>query len=304
MKRIIAIFLIFILLITMSTALAGSPGSSSDPLVSQSYVDGTFKSEVLTAAQSKVNSAFGTSSGTGSSSGNYTALSLNSGEYVRLSSGASFMLLSGSAKVTNISGTVIDISTGGTVSSGSSLASNRRYFCAEDTTAQFAASTAVKCFVDGSYKKGSAPVETPKPKSVVATTLKVKFNGSIVKMEVYNIDGNTYYKLRDIAMLMRGTVSEFSVDFDLDTKIVSAMFPGEYIPVGGELQTGTDKSKSCIVSPWTIEVNGESVACYVYNLKNNNFFKLRDLGDALGFVVDYDDANRTVIINSADYYEE
>ena len=36
----------------------------------------------------------------------------------------------------------------------------------------------------------------------------------------------------------------------------------------------------------------------VYNIGGNNYFKLRDLGDALGFTVDYDADSNTAIVLS------
>ena len=297
MKRIISLLLVIILLISLTTALASTPGSSSDPLISKSYVDTTFKTEVRSEAKSKALSSL-TYSG---AAGGYVSASLNTDEYALLSSGSSFMLLSGSAKISSISGTVIDVSTGETVSSGTSLSANRRYFCAEDTSARFTAASAVSCLIDGKFTKGSTPIETPKPKAVVANDMTIKVNGTKVKMEAYNIDGNTYYKLRDIAMLMKDTGSEFGVEFDNSVKLVSVTVPGVYAPVGGELKTGTNKAKSCIVSPWSVQVNGATVRCYVYSFQNNNFFKLRDLGNAIGFSVGYDNSSRTVTIDSAEY---
>ena len=304
MKRTVVIILICALLCGMTSAAAGSAGSSSDPLVSQSYVNNTFTSSVLSEGEKMISAApSGGNAPVGYTRANgYSAVSLKANGCANLITGSSFMLTSGSAVVKISSGAVIDVSTGSEVPSGSSLKESRRYFCAEDTAAVFSTSAGCGCLIDGLYKLGSTVIEqAPKPKSVVATTLKVKFNGVYQNMEVYNIDGNTYYKLRDIAALMRGTSAEFSVDFNIDTKTIYTWTPGTYTLVGGELQTGTDKSKSCIASPWTLCVNGLPESCYIYNLANNNFFKLRDLGSALGFIVDYDSANRTVLISSPDY---
>ena len=40
-------------------------------------------------------------------------------------------------------------------------------------------------------------------------------------------------------------------------------------------------------------------AFMAFNIGGNNYFMLRDLGEALGFEVDYDAATRTMIMNSA-----
>jgi hypothetical protein len=45
-------------------------------------------------------------------------------------------------------------------------------------------------------------------------------------------------------------------------------------------------------------VDGQAAALRAYNIGGNNFFMLRDLGDALGFAVDWDGAANTILINT------
>ena len=45
-----------------------------------------------------------------------------------------------------------------------------------------------------------------------------------------------------------------------------------------------------------VRVNGEYVDIQGYLINGNNHYKLRDLGDAVGFAVDYDAASRTIKI--------
>ncbi len=140
--------------------------------------------------------------------------------------------------------------------------------------------------------------ETGAYKTVKATTQKITVDGVAVDMEVYNIDGNNYFKLRDMAALMAGTKSEFSVDFNGDMKSMYTIKGEKYKSAGGELLTGTDKSSKCSPSSWVLFVNGNLVSCKVYNIGGNNFFKLRDMSSAFGFTADYNANTRTVIIKS------
>ena len=119
-------------------------------------------------------------------------------------------------------------------------------------------------------------------------------NGQAVTPEAYNIDGNNYVKLRDMASLLAGTAAAFDISIDgLEVYIESG---GTYVPVGGELTAGVDNSASCVYSAWTLFVDGEEVSCMVYNIGGNNYFKLRDLGAALGLEIGYDAATSTVTI--------
>ncbi len=115
----------------------------------------------------------------------------------------------------------------------------------------------------------------------------------------YNIDGSNYFKLRDLAQLLSKTDSCFSVSFDAQSNAVTVASGKEYTPVGGELERGQDQSKTAVVSRQSVLIDGEAVdGLSVYNIGGNNYFKLRDLGDALGFTVDYDADSNTAIVLS------
>ncbi|MBR2666924.1 MAG: hypothetical protein IKD96_02050 [Oscillospiraceae bacterium] len=126
-------------------------------------------------------------------------------------------------------------------------------------------------------------------------------DGGNVETEVYNIGGNNYFKLRDIAMLLRGTESCFSVDYDDASRTISLVSGEAYVPDGTELRTGVDRSASCVPSSQRIVLDGSPVEITAYNIGGNNFFKLRDLGEALRFCVDYDSETNTAIVESAYY---
>ena len=133
---------------------------------------------------------------------------------------------------------------------------------------------------------------------VQATTQGLKVDGEDKTTEIYNISGYNYFKLRDIAALLTGTDAQFDVSFDAETKTVFVTTGQAYTPIEGDLTTGTDKSASCVLSSWKVEVNGEAKDIVAYNLGGNNFFKLADLGTALGFGVAYDEATRTMLVTS------
>ncbi len=130
---------------------------------------------------------------------------------------------------------------------------------------------------------------------------KFTVDGQSVSAEIYNIGGNNYFKLRDVAMLLKDTDARFSVDFDAESGNISAKSSGTYTPVGGELETGTDKSSTCTAGTQPLMIDGASVQVSAYNLGGNNFFKLRDLGDAFGFYVAYDSETNTASVDSSYY---
>lgn len=135
---------------------------------------------------------------------------------------------------------------------------------------------------------------------VVASTQAVTVDGKAVSAEVYNIDGSNYFMLRDVAALLNGTQGQFSVSYDDATRTVTAESGKAYTTIGTELTVGEDKSSTCVASTQAISVNGIVRDIDVYNIGGNNFLKLRDLGNLLGFGVSYNSATKTVVIDSDD----
>ena len=136
--------------------------------------------------------------------------------------------------------------------------------------------------------------------AVVLSPQNLRVDGKVIACEKYNIDGSNYFKLRDIAMVLSGTGSQFSVGWDGEKKVISVVTGESYEPNGSELDLSAgDKSATAVPSTQTLLINGaERGDLSAYNIGGNNFFKLRDLGDALGFQVNYDKASNTAIVIS------
>ena len=127
----------------------------------------------------------------------------------------------------------------------------------------------------------------------------LKVDGELVKCQKYNIGGSNYFKLRDLAALLSYTGSQFGVGWDAATNTVTITKGGEYDWMGKEMLLGADASATAQRSAQTILIDGEEVTDLdVYNIGGSNYFKLRDLGGALGFDVDYDADTDTAIVKS------
>ena len=142
------------------------------------------------------------------------------------------------------------------------------------------------------------PTETPES-VVVPSPQKLSVDGMRFDCEKYNIDGSNYFKLRDLAFLLMDTPAQFAVSYDAAANAV-VIAPGlPYEPIGTELSAGADNSASAVPSPQTVRFLDMPVdTLSVYNIGGSNFFKLRDLGELLGFTVDYDAASNTAVVLS------
>ena len=133
----------------------------------------------------------------------------------------------------------------------------------------------------------------------VLSPQKLTVDGEAVECEKYNIGGRNYFKLRDLAYLLNGTGSQFGVGYNEATATVSITTGGAYESIGTELAAGADNSASARPSSQSILIDGAARGgLTVYNIGGSNFFQLRELGDLLGFEVDFDEDANTAIVRS------
>lgn len=144
-----------------------------------------------------------------------------------------------------------------------------------------------------------ALAQTPAANHVYLSTQTLYVNGEPIQpFDMYNIDGYNYFKLRDIAYLLKDTYAGFSIGYDAQSQTATAISGQPYIPEGNELTRGKDNSSSCRPSPHTVLFNGTPSTAYAYNIGGNNYFKLRDIAEAFNFYVDYLESTKTLRINA------
>lgn len=134
--------------------------------------------------------------------------------------------------------------------------------------------------------------------SATATAAKVLVDDVEVAFEAYNIDGSNYFKLRDLAEVLNGTNTQFSVSWDSTNKAIALTSGDGYTSVGGELAAGDGQSKSASLSTSPLYCDGVVQSLNAYLIEGNTYFKLRDLGDLMGFGVGWDGAQGLITITS------
>lgn len=137
-------------------------------------------------------------------------------------------------------------------------------------------------------------------KYVYSGSQNILINEALQAVETYNINDSNYVKLRDIAYILNGTENNFNITWDDNNNILWIDTKTPYIAVGGELETGAgEKGVLNPTSAASFRVDGIEYAPDSYNIRNNNYYKLRDIGNFIGFGVDWDESSQTVIITSA-----
>ncbi len=152
------------------------------------------------------------------------------------------------------------------------------------------------------YTGSSTPIATPTADSIIAkvTNSPVLVDGKTVAFEAYNISGNNYFKLRDIAKAITGSKKQFEIGFDSSANAISITTGKAYTSVGTELKLSDNPSdKSAVVTNSKILINGKDTKLTAYNIGGSNYFKLRDLAAAVDFGVTWDTASSTIGIDTS-----
>lgn len=158
---------------------------------------------------------------------------------------------------------------------------------------------------DQMAKQGSVRIASAQVQTVTATPTasNVLVNGKKTDFQAYTINGNNYFKLRDVAYVLNGTEKSFSVGWDGQRNAISLETGKAYQSDGSEMKVSPNPSiEQGVLSTSTIYLDGKEVDLTAYTINGNNYFKLRDLADALDFGVTWDGSLNTIRIDSNQGY--
>lgn len=140
------------------------------------------------------------------------------------------------------------------------------------------------------------------PTAVVSTD-KLMVNGKSVDMPVYKIGGSNYYMLRGLAQALSDTEASFAVGWDAARSQITLTKGEPYTPVGNKTDTAIPDKTTAVLTSSSVQLDGQPLALTAYNIGGNNFFKLRDLGQALNFSISWNEGQHTISIDTAHPYE-
>lgn len=142
----------------------------------------------------------------------------------------------------------------------------------------------------------------PEAPEIQVSSQKLSVNGGAAKqIAAYNINGNNFLKLRDVASLLSGTTKGFSVGFDLATNLVSLTKGAAYTAVGGELVIPGSYTRA-VVSPQSVMLNNSNIYPMAYNIDGNNYFLLRDLALLFDFGIEFSSTQNLISIDTSESY--
>lgn len=130
------------------------------------------------------------------------------------------------------------------------------------------------------------------------STAKLIVDGREVEVSGYMVNESNYYKIRDIAMVLRSTAARFDVTWDEYLGGIAIYRGQKYTIVGGELSGDRETALNVSQNSAPVFVDGDEREMLSYNINGNTYFKIRDISDMVGFSVDWDGDAQAVIIRT------
>lgn len=130
--------------------------------------------------------------------------------------------------------------------------------------------------------------------SITHTGSSIFLNDKQVYIAGFNINGNNYFRIRDLAKSFNGTSASFEVTWNAAANQVE-LLTGQ--PYTGEAESSYVYGPSSVVpSTARLMIDGQSVDAAAYNIAGNNYYKLRDLSKLLGYEVFWLEAENSICL--------
>lgn len=137
-----------------------------------------------------------------------------------------------------------------------------------------------------------------------ASTEHVLLDSKNVDFPTFQINDANYVKLRDLAYALNGTQAQFEVGYNEAADSITLTTGQAYTPAENhsELAAHTVTSAPYAQNSSALILNGKQVQLTAYTINGYNYFKLRDLGRALGFNVSW--INERIVIATNEPYSD
>jgi len=163
--------------------------------------------------------------------------------------------------------------------------------------------TEITLVVAGGEMQGYETISN-QPTTAIPSPHSVRIDNQPVAFRAFNIVGYNFFMLRDIAYVLNGSPSQFEVTWNGELNAINLTRGVPYTVTGSEMGIATGEAMEATPTTSRVFVNGTQVELRAYNIGGNNFFRLRDLGEALGFGVDWEPVEGVVLIETRAYVWE
>lgn len=147
----------------------------------------------------------------------------------------------------------------------------------------------------------AAPCFAKDTTSAVPCKSSIYLNDVSVDIDGYTIYGNNYFKLRDLAYVLRDTTSCFDVIWNAAAERVEITTQLPYSETKPSSQNSWSYNPvQATPGSAALTINGQSVNIKSYVIGGNNYYKLRDLSEALSFAVYWVEEDESICVYTMD----
>lgn len=137
-------------------------------------------------------------------------------------------------------------------------------------------------------------------KEAVKTYQPFLLDGERVEIGGYLVEGNNYFKLRDLAAILAKTDRRFDLEYEkgqikIETNDAYEKLPTDLQPMKHDKVTAKMVTNKVLLDNKIVEKIVELDAALI---DQNNYVKLRDLAKYIGFEVGYDKKTQAIIVNT------
>ena len=126
----------------------------------------------------------------------------------------------------------------------------------------------------------------------------VSVNGKETWIQAYDVQGVSYYKLRDIAALLQQTVKTFQLTWNEEPRSIHVELDHTYTPAGGELHV-SEAAAAAIPTQAPIFQDGNEMSLFSYCIQGNTYLTLENLADLLQLEVRQEGNGSPLVIENA-----
>ena len=135
--------------------------------------------------------------------------------------------------------------------------------------------------------------------NAVRTSARIYLNDSPASIVGYEIGGNNYFKLRDLAYALKDTTSSFDLAWNAGANRVEVYTQRPYAGVKEE-NPASKRTVKAVPASAELTVDGKTVEAAAYEINGNNYYKLRDLSELFSFSVHWLEESGSICIYTLD----
>jgi len=139
-------------------------------------------------------------------------------------------------------------------------------------------------------------------KTAIPLESSILLNGKNTKFNTYNIEDYTYFKLRDLGVVLNGTSKQFEITWNEEKGIIS-LFSQQAYTGSNTTSAKSDVYKLATLTSSPIYLDNNLVTLTTYNIDGSNYFKLRDMAEILDFSLNWDASNNIIVIDTQYGYQ-